>query len=995
MHYRDCYRVSAEGKKLKWIRKTEQEAMAWVAAAKGAKSQHIFVSIQRFLSPEKSEGEEHLSDLWFDFDGVGAQEDCLKVADYFLSLGLNDSDFHIWFSGKKGFHLRIPSQYFNARVSPVLHRYWRIIAGDIKKQTSAETLDITLYSKRRQIRVENTLHGGGERYKIPLELEQLKVLSMGEIKRLAESEVVSHHEALDEKPIPVLAKLLLLAKTTYETTQSDSNWEASDIKFENNPPCIETIMQQGVLELGSFNKTAFRLAAYFKTQEVQKGDTFQLMRTWVLNVPAAMTHELLDNGAVDYESLHKQTYDITNSVYANDQYGFSCQGIKQLEGIEELCTDECRAITEVRVEVSLFDARMAENLGKRLYIKAEAVGRRDEGYIVPKDIHIKCTDPTGSDKCAGCALYPHPEGMVIKLTAKQKNILQFLEPSPRPLTSKIAIMCGIPEKKTCSKWVWTAKNQNVEIIYLSPRVTNEYELEDRHTRVSAFYFGHGLEPNTGYEFSGYIHVNPMKNLTKLVLDTAEPLEDTITMFKFTEEMQKVSMVFRPASGQSYEDKHSKIVAALNYKILHLWGRDDMIKAMDIAYHSVRKFYFQQELINGWIDCLIIGDSGQGKTKAAEGLMEYYNLGIRISGESAGRTGLLYTIPVRESEPAYVVWGILPRHTGRLVFIDELKELVKTGGFAELTEARSAGQVTVARTAFGKAMCETRLVMMTNTVGRKVMGSYNYPCMALLDLIPDREDIRRCTYAIGVSSGQIDDAVINVDLDTVAPIAEQYDSQVCHDHLLWVWSLPPDKVIISHDVEKAILSLSLYMCQRYIPMIPLVEPGDFRLKLARVACAVAARMDSRDGGNLIVTEAAVDYARDFMDSLYSDSTLNYLGYSKAFAEYALDDDTADRLAGEFKLSFEKWRAIGKWIMLSTYITPKELVAASNMETSVARECVAWFVARKMLVTTARGAYVKTEPGAKFLKKLVPQDFGPDLTSKEIRERHKQEGIEDEF
>ena len=983
MYYRDVFRHDKNGAPLKWARIKDEVVSQWIEKARAAESKNIYISIQRFFLPERKEGEEQISDLFFDFDGEGSQEDCLKVVDEFITLGAEPDMLRIWFSGNRGFHLCVPGRLFGVTSSPNLNKYWRIIARDIKAKVNATTLDESIYTARKMLRAENTKHGKSGLYKIPLELSELSDMSMVDIKMAARSQCEPPPVTEPDAVFASMARLYQAAINRYTKSVNDTTWEPMETPhFEAYPPCIVALLKHGVMEIGTVNKTAFRLAAYFKSQELPISETIAVMKQWVLQIPVTMTHDLLDDGTVDYESLTKQTVDVIKCVYTNEGYGFSCQGILQLPKLKNYCTDECRALVERKENVSLFDALQVSNLGKRLYIQAEVVGRRDKSYAIPHKIKVWC-EPVATDKCTVCPLYSQVSGITVEVTAKQSNILAFLDPTSTSVISRIALLIGVPQKKVCNRWKMQLVNQDAEVIYLAPRVTNEFTNEDRYTRQTAYYFGHGLEPNRGYEFSGYIHINQKNNALVLVLDKAVPLEDTLTQFQFTEEMQQQSKCFRPAANQTMAEKHLDIIRSLNYHHIKLWGRETLITAVDLVYHSVNKFWFQRELVNGWLDILIIGDSGQGKSKTAESLMRHYNLGVKVSGESAGRTGLLYTIPTKEAEPSYIIWGVLPRHHRRLVFVDELKSLIKSGGFGELTEVRSAGKVVVARTAFGQAMAETRLVLMTNATGRKTMGSYTYPAQALLDLIPDREDLRRCTYALGVATNQVEDAIINTDIETITPIAEQYESDVCHNHILWVWSLEPENIIITREVEIAALDLAQYMCQRYISNIPLIEPGDFRHKLMRVACAAAARMDSREGQKLIVTVDAVDYARDFLDTLYSDPSFNYLGYSKAYAEYALDDDTTQRLIQEFQSMWSEWRGIGKWIMLNTYTQPKEIAAASGMEIGVIRECLTWLTARKLLLMTTRGRYMKTEPGVKFFNALLPQEVERQLSSREIR------------
>ena len=338
-------------------------------------------------------------------------------------------------------------------------------------------------------------------------------------------------------------------------------------------------------------------------------------------------------------------------------------------------------------------------------------------------------------------------------------------------------------------------------------------------------------------------------------------------------MREASRVFI-STNPHVMAKYNDIVKSLTYNHIRIWGREDMVMAIDLTYHSVRRFVFQRNTIRGWMNTLIIGDSGQGKTVATEALMKHFNLGYKASAESATRAGLLWGVDIKGNMPNTLIWGSIPRNTGRLVVIDELKEIIKTGAFAQLTEARSSGVVNVDTIESGRAMAETRLILLTNPPAKKRMGSYMYPVESVPDLIPDLEDTRRFDLVVGVASKEISDRVIHQDIETMASVADTYNSDTCKNHLLWIWNLTPDDIVIPHPVEVQILERSLEMCSDYSSIIPIVEPADHREKLARVAVALAARLDSTDKDNrLLVTGHHVEAAHVLMDRLY---------YSKAWS-----------------------------------------------------------------------------------------------------------------
>jgi len=994
MQYRDVTYVDKDGGRGEWFRVPANKVDDAVKIIKEEQPLHTFATIQTFFAKEKSDSEEFISDFYSDFDAKeeegmtleNALNDTQHAIKYYTeNLKIDRAYIKVWYTGNRGFHIVIPHEIFGAEKSDHLNKIWHTMANKIAGVLGLKSMDMVIYSKRRMWRVENTVHGKSGLYKIPLGIDEVASLTVGEIQDLAKTEQVSHFDDYEGQEILLPNKLYQAAVKEHKASSDNKTWSKDDIKiFDDPPPCIAALLDKGVLELGTVNMVMFRLAAFFKSQGSNKIETTGYLRSWCVNIPPSLTHSITNDGHLDLNSLHSQVGYVCNTVYNSDQYGFSCAGIKQIAGMEDYCTEECQKSLDTETEVGLFDALDVQYLNTRLSIQAEAVGRRDDTIAYPKQITANCS-PTDTAKCSGCPLYGQTDGLTIDISAKRKGILSFIEPSRMDLTGLVGACLGLPNRRTCSHWFYKVVEANCEIIFLSPMVSNNFETGDKYTQQSIYFLGKGLEPNKSYKFSGYLHYNANNRKLRLVMDKAELLSDSLSNFNETAEMKEEAKIFRPDKNQSIEAKHEDIASALSYNHIRIWGRNELVKAVDLAYHSVRKFNFQRELVNGWIDLLVIGDTGQGKSTIVEKFMEYYDLGMKVSGESAGRTGLLWTVHMKEGDTPYIVWGVLPRYTGRLVCIDELSNLVENGGFNELKDVRSSGTVTVAKTVFGQAMCETRIIWLTNPVEHKSMGSYNFPVLAIQDLIDRRENIRRFTYAIGVVSNQVEDEVINENINDIPPVEDKYSAQVCHNQLMWVWNLRPDDIIISNETEDTILKVANYMCRNYIAKIPLIEPGDFRLKLARVSVAVAARMNNRSLDNkLVVTPDHVEYAYNFIDNNYSDRSLNYKQYSATYAGYMLDDEQmADRITNYTNKFEEMGKNIAEWIVKNPYTSPKQISSMYLYDIKEVRDCLSWLAGNKFIEDTIRGSYYKNELGVMFFEKLVGISIvDPSLSMKEI-------------
>ena len=126
--------------------------------------------------------------LPFDFDDRHDPAHALEWVRQFLRrLELEDVQLdalRFYFSGAKGFHVEIPHTLFGGfEPSDELHVYERAAAIELM---GGIPFDRAVYDKLRLWRLPNTLNAKGQRYKIPLNLQEIRELTMEEILELAE-----------------------------------------------------------------------------------------------------------------------------------------------------------------------------------------------------------------------------------------------------------------------------------------------------------------------------------------------------------------------------------------------------------------------------------------------------------------------------------------------------------------------------------------------------------------------------------------------------------------------------------------------------------------------------------------------------------------------------------------------------------------------------------------------------------------------------------------
>lgn len=121
--------------------------------------------------------------LVFDFDSTDmnqSREDTITTIQRLKERGIDTSNINIYFSGNKGFHIVLNTNY---EFTPKEAKNAALnIAKDLK------SFDSVIYNSNRILRLPYTKHPNSGLYKIPLEISELQSLDIDEIKHLAQDE---------------------------------------------------------------------------------------------------------------------------------------------------------------------------------------------------------------------------------------------------------------------------------------------------------------------------------------------------------------------------------------------------------------------------------------------------------------------------------------------------------------------------------------------------------------------------------------------------------------------------------------------------------------------------------------------------------------------------------------------------------------------------------------------------------------------------------------
>jgi len=201
----------------------------------------------------------------------------------------------------------------------------------------------------------------------------------------------------------------------------------------------------------------------------------------------------------------------------------------------------------------------------------------------------------------------------------------------------------------------------------------------------------------------------------------------------------------------------------------------------------------------------------------------------------------------------------------------------TEEIAQMSSIRSSGEAQITKIKSERTLARTRLLWIGNPRNAK-MTDFTFGVYAIKPLVGNNEDVARFDMVMSVMSDEVDPEAINTQDHRQVP--HVYTSELCNALLLWCWSRTPDQVTWARGAEQSVLDYALKLAHEYQEDPPLVQGANVRVKLARIAAAIAARLFSTDRKyqTIIVRRSHVEAAYEFLCTLYSTERFGYLQVS---------------------------------------------------------------------------------------------------------------------
>lgn len=251
----------------------------------------VFIAALSISSTTETDYEKlkYKGDLYFDIDSSDLTSS-IKTAQQLVKKlrDLEVSDFSVYLSGKKGFHLTVPAKVFSKGGQV---KYLPYVYGKMAEKLEVAGLDFAVYSggRGRLWRQENVLRKEIGTFKVQIHPDRLPTLTEEKYRVLVSSPAPTLPQTKDVKKSLELSEMYEYCKVAVveeekkkSKFQFESMPELEDLK--EVPGCINVLVTKGDEKQGSnFNKAAMQLAGYVKSANLKKETISQLINTMAEN----------------------------------------------------------------------------------------------------------------------------------------------------------------------------------------------------------------------------------------------------------------------------------------------------------------------------------------------------------------------------------------------------------------------------------------------------------------------------------------------------------------------------------------------------------------------------------------------------------------------------------------------------------------------------------------------------------------------------------------
>lgn len=532
---------------------------------------------------------------------------------------------------------------------------------------------------------------------------------------------------------------------------------------------------------------------------------------------------------------------------------------------------------EEESRISVGDSFNPQYVEHPLRMEVTITGKRVPSHLVPKRLMMTCDNEAGK-RCDSCFLNNIMQHEVV-IEDDSPIILSMVDSPEALIHQMIAGDVGVAK---CDRTKFhSVESRTVEEIYVRPSIerNNRRKVEDQdftHRRVYST-VTHNLSANQTVELAGTIRPNPRNSLNEFQAWQVDKPVNTLDSFRMTPELKVALEVFQ--EKEEILKKLKDIADDMADHVTRIYGRPNLHILADLTMHSALYIPYgvDDTPIRGWLDTLVMGDTRTGKSEVAGRMIELYGMGEMISCESATYAGVVGGLDRIGSGAWIVKWGVIPINDRRAVVLDEVSGL-QPEQIAQMSNIRSLGEAEMTKIQSERAMARTRLLWLANPRDAS-MDDFTYGIGAIKPLIGNPEDIARFDMAMGVYSSDVSAALINK--ERTVDDKTKYPRESYRALLQWAWTRKPEQVKWRGKCKAEMLAAATRLGDFYSQTPPLLQGANARMKIARIATAIAIRTFSTNasGEEVWVTVEHVLAAERFLNDIYGHEGFGYASVSR--------------------------------------------------------------------------------------------------------------------
>ena len=523
---------------------------------------------------------------------------------------------------------------------------------------------------------------------------------------------------------------------------------------------------------------------------------------------------------------------------------------------------------------TLSRATQAEHLGERSAVQCMITGVVDRKFAIPLKCQVDCMQ---DEKVCGHCPVAVMDKDVFDVAPENPAIIRMIEANDEALDIILGNAIGIP--RSCKKrTVRPLDRASAQICVASPPLELTATDQDSMATQKVIILEEEVEANEEYVLNARSQPDPSNQETVLLASDAKKSLSSMSKFEFTlSEECRETFTPRRWTVDDVELFLANYVEDLSVNVTGIRMRPDLHTVIALTYHSALHFHFGKKTHRGWLESLILGDSSQGKSEAVISMQRHYQLGHKVDAKNTTVAGLIGGL--RQFGTQWMItWGALPTHDARLVILEELKGMNEEV-FAAATDTRSSGTASIDKIQAGRRLARTRIIATSNPRSGRPMNSYAFGVDAVQELIGSPEDVRRFDVCMTLGKDEIQQDVIHLLTEDLCQ--HRYTSELCHQLIMWMWTLKPDDIHFDEGAPECLMETSKRLCNHFSEQIPIVDAGSMRLKLARLAIALAGMtFSSPDAKRLIVRSCHIQAVERLLMRIYSAPSMKYDAYSQA-------------------------------------------------------------------------------------------------------------------